>query len=312
MLPYDQPLVTIAIPTRNRADNYLKHTLTSALNQTYQNVEIIVSDNCSDDDTKEVVAGMDAPNIRYFRHQADIGANNNFNFSLKQAKGDYLLMLHDDDLIDPDFVQVSMRAAAPNYDTGIIRTGTRLIDGAGRVIVEIPNRACDLALDEFFLAWFNNSTSLYLCSTLFHTNGLRAIGGFNSRHNLFQDVIAEVQLAARSGHKNVPDVKASSRKHRARNTDSARVADWCEDSLLLLDLMCELAPKNKRLIRQEGLRFLARLNYSRDKVHGSRFDRFLAYLTIYRRFNYRYIPPPVLKKLAATPVYRRIRKHLKR
>ncbi|NIV34817.1 MAG: glycosyltransferase, partial [Anaerolineae bacterium] len=62
------PLVTVAIPTYNRADSYLRYALESAVNQTYGNVEVIVSDNCSTDGTEQVVRDFSAPCLRYFRH----------------------------------------------------------------------------------------------------------------------------------------------------------------------------------------------------------------------------------------------------
>ncbi len=61
------PLVTIAIPTYNRADGYLKQALQSAVNQTYKNIEIVVSDNCSPDNTEAVVRSYTDPRIRYFQ-----------------------------------------------------------------------------------------------------------------------------------------------------------------------------------------------------------------------------------------------------
>lgn len=67
MIDKFQPLITIAIPTYNRADSYLRHALDSALNQTYKNIEIVVSDNCSVDNTEEVVQGLHDPRIRYFK-----------------------------------------------------------------------------------------------------------------------------------------------------------------------------------------------------------------------------------------------------
>ena len=132
-------LVTIAIPTFNRADGNLICALQSAISQTYKNIEIIVSDNCSSDDTEQVVKQFKDPRLQYVRHPENIGANANFNFCLSQAKGDYFLLLHDDDLIDDDFVSVCMKAE--NYvfnDIGIIRTGTRWIDVDGNVLSEKP------------------------------------------------------------------------------------------------------------------------------------------------------------------------------
>lgn len=291
MTDHIHPLVTIAIPTYNRAGRYLKQALESAVNQTYQDIEIIVSDNCSTDNTEAVVRRFSDPRIGYFRQAQNIGANNNFNFCLEQARGDYFLLLQDDDMIDADFVDICMRAAHYDTEVGIIRTGTCIIDSHGEVLYEAPNRVGGLSTVDFFRGWFTGKTSLYLCSTLFNTRRLKEIGGFRSKHNLFQDVVAEVQLAARFGRVDVEDVKASFRKHASEMTSSARISDWCEDSRFLLDLMCDLVSEAEApLIRREGMRFLSRLNYNfarRVKAPGK---RLASYLVVYRQFDYRYSP----------------------
>ncbi len=61
------PLVTIGIPTFNRADSYLKYSLKSAVSQTYSNIEIIVSDNASTDNTETFVKSFNDPRIRYIQ-----------------------------------------------------------------------------------------------------------------------------------------------------------------------------------------------------------------------------------------------------
>ena len=109
-----KPLVTIGIPTYNRASAFLKRALTSAVNQTYQNIEIVVSDNASTDHTEDVVKGFADPRISYFKQKENIGAINNFNFCLAQAQGDYLLLLLDDDLVDDDFVETYIQAIDPD------------------------------------------------------------------------------------------------------------------------------------------------------------------------------------------------------
>ena len=263
MINNAQPLVTIAIPTYNRADYYLRQSLKSAVSQTYPAIEIIVSDNCSTDNTETVVRNFADPRIQYFRQEVNIGANNNFNFLLKQAKGDYFLLLQDDDLIDSDFLETCMKSVNYNINVGIIRTGTRAIDSQGNVFHESLNMVGGLSTEDFFRGWFAGKTTLYLCSTLFNTRRLREIGGFKSKKNLFQDVIAEVQLASKFGRVDVQDIKASYRVHPLEMTFAARVSDWCEDSFELLNLMCELVPEeSKKIIRDAGMRFFSKLNYN--------------------------------------------------
>lgn len=285
-----RPLVSIGIPTYNRADRYLKETLESALAQTYPNVEIVVADNCSPDATRAVVASYADPRIRYFRHEVGMKPNDNFNFCLQQANGAYFLLLPDDDKIDPDFIDTCMRAA--NYDTkvGIIRSGTRIINPVGTVISEGRNLTAGMSTADFILGWFTGKTPLYVCSTLYNTEGLRSIGGLHSRHNLFQDVAATAKLAAAMGRVDIEQPMASSRQHGGKWTHAARVREWCEDSLDLMNLLCELAPDRQAELRRHGLRFFANVNYNRASDVRALSERLKAYLIVYRLFGRRYFP----------------------
>ena len=280
------PLVTIGIPTYNRADRYLREAIKSALNQTYPNIEIIVSDNCSTDDTESLVKSFPNPHLQYIRHKKNIGANNNFNYCLQKARGDYFLLLHDDDLIDDDFISACIKAANRNYRVGIIRTGARNINSAGNVILERENIAGGLSLSDFFLGWFFDKTPMYLCSTLFSTKRLREIGGFKSKNNLYEDVIAMVILAAKYGRVDVREIKASFRNHPMQITNSAAIGGWCGDSLILLDTMCRLAPDNKKLLRRAGFNYLLKRNFMMATRIQTSLQRYLAYLVIFKTFNY--------------------------
>lgn len=284
------PLVTIAIPTFNRADSYLPQSLQSALAQTYPCVEILVSDNCSSDHTEELVKRFDDPRIRYFRQSQNIGPNNNGNFCVEKAQGAYFLLLHDDDVLDPDFLETCMRAAGYKTDVGIIRTGLRLINSEGNIIGKKRNMVGGLSMDQFVLAWFDGKVWPYLCNTLYNTRGLQKIGGFRSKHNLFQDVGASMMLAAELGRVDVEDIKASARKHAEELTFGVKVVDWCEDSLELLALLGDLLPEKRELVRLEGLKFFSVINYTRVKAVRSLIQRISLYLMVYEKFNYSYSP----------------------
>lgn len=106
------PLVSVGIPTFNRP-NGLRRTLQHICDQTYRNIEIIVSDNASPGPaTKEVVeefASRDS-RIKYFQQPKNIGANDNFRFVLRQASGDYFMWAADDDEWSPLFVESCLAA----------------------------------------------------------------------------------------------------------------------------------------------------------------------------------------------------------
>jgi hypothetical protein len=102
--------------------------------------------------------------------------------------------------------------------------------------------------------------------------------------------MAVAQLAAKYGRADVAEIKASFRLHPGEMALTRKIDEWCEDSLLLLYLLCELAPERKDQIFREGLRFFARANYSRAGKAKSPFERCVAYLTVFKHFHYRYLP----------------------
>jgi glycosyltransferase involved in cell wall biosynthesis len=285
------PLVTIAIPTYSRAESYLPQALESALNQTYPNLEIIVSDNGSTDNTQAFVTGIGDPRLRYFRHDVNIGSNPNHNFCVEQAKGKYLLILHDDDLIDDDFIESCMEAVNGVADAGIIQTGTRLVNSQGTVLGDVPNLAAGLPVDAFFRKWFLGKAPIHLCHTLFNTQELKEIGGFKSKHNCYDDTMAVILLAAKYGRVDIREVKASFRMHGDQKGLATNIGEWCEDSLDLLRLMRDLAPENKDDVFREGLRFFSRANYRRvRRSSNSPFQRFIATFQVLRHFKFRQLP----------------------
>jgi glycosyltransferase involved in cell wall biosynthesis len=291
------PPVTIGIPTYNRADGYFRLALESAVRQTYKNIEIVVSDNCSTDNTEAVVKEIADARVRYFKQEKSLSPNENFNFCLNQAGGAYFLLLHDDDLIDEDFIAACMRKADFRLNWGVIRTGTRLIDAEGKVTSEVPNRSKGEGVEDLFLDWFNAKTAFYFCSTLFNTDLLKQVGGFHSRHNLVQDCAAILELGSRAGRLDVRETKASFRIHANYLRYGSMVKAWAEDFLWLLERICDTATGSTSVLRHEGERFFAGLSYKRATVVKSPLSRMAAYLTVFRLFGYRYFPPPVLRAL---------------
>lgn len=288
MIKQNKPLVTIAIPTYNRADGYLKQSLSSAVRQTYQNIEIIVSDNCSTDNTRMFVKSFNDSRIRYFRQKENVKMIHNFNFCVEQARGVYFLLLHDDDEIDDDFVETCMNMAKYSADIGIIRTGMRRIDQDGNVLYECPNFAGGLSTEDFFMTWFQGKTPMHVCMSLFNTNMLKKIGSFNPEYHLFPDVLVEVQLAAEYGRVDIEDVKASYRMHPTQSNNSAKIKAWCKESFVLFDLMRNLVKEKKELFNVRGKAFFFSHNYNIARKIRPSIDRFRSYLVIINSFGYLY------------------------
>jgi glycosyltransferase involved in cell wall biosynthesis len=306
-MPEQLPLVTIAIPTYNRAATFLPHALRSALAQDYPALEILVSDNASTDQTEELMRGFEDPRLRYVRHEQNIGGKPNWTFCVRQARGTYFLLLHDDDLIDSDFVTACIEAAQGRPDLGVIRTGVRVIDGEGRTLREKENLAGGGPFAELFRAWFRGETSFYLANTLWQTRGLQDLDGFHSKTYTFDDVVTLARLAARYGYAGAQAVKASFRRHEANTFAQPQyVMDWAVDCLYLRDLLVELAPPELRdVMRHEATHYLCGKAYRQIFTLPSTRARLAALFRIYRMFNGRRSPTrtfvSIVRSAAAGP-----------
>lgn len=97
------PLFTVIIPVKNRAE-YLYHTLRTCMIQTYPNLEIIICDDGSTDNSKDVIEEVRKNDSRiiYYSHNSSIGMRDNFEFALKQVKPGYVIALGGDDGLLPD------------------------------------------------------------------------------------------------------------------------------------------------------------------------------------------------------------------
>lgn len=100
------PLFTVIIPQKNRAE-YLVHTLKTCCIQDYPNFEVIVSDDCSEDNSVEVIkAAIEKDKrIKLFAHKQHLGMRENFEFALNQVRPGYVIALGGDDGLIPGCIQ---------------------------------------------------------------------------------------------------------------------------------------------------------------------------------------------------------------
>lgn len=105
-----RPLVTVGVPAYNRPEG-LARALDSILTQTYQNLEVIISDDCSPN-SEVAVVGREFENkdkrVKFTRQPRNIGMPANFQFVLEQSSADYFMWVADDDRYSPEFIEKCM------------------------------------------------------------------------------------------------------------------------------------------------------------------------------------------------------------
>ena len=94
-------LVSIIMPSYNTS-RYIEDTINSVRQQSYKNWELIIVDDCSTDNTDEVVAKYNDNRIKYFKNDKNSGAAVSRNKALREAKGRWIAFLDSDDLWLPE------------------------------------------------------------------------------------------------------------------------------------------------------------------------------------------------------------------
>ena len=130
-----EPLVSLCVPTRNRAEG-LARGLASTCGQDYGRLEILISDNASDDHTERVCREMAAEDnrIRYIRQPKNIGLYGNHNFCLDESRGEFICFFHDHDDRDRSIVSRYVRFMQEHQTVGVVCSDWNVVNAAGERI----------------------------------------------------------------------------------------------------------------------------------------------------------------------------------
>src|SRR4030095_982853 len=101
------PKVSVIIPTHNRAE-FLRSAITSILNQTFQDFEIIIIDDASKDHTREIIAHFNDARIKVIHNQVSEGAAGARNIGIRNSTCEYIAFLDDDDEWLPEKLQMQI------------------------------------------------------------------------------------------------------------------------------------------------------------------------------------------------------------
>jgi glycosyltransferase involved in cell wall biosynthesis len=135
--PNRTPKVSIGIPTFNSNHNIVT-ALSSILNQNYPNMEVIISDNCSTDNTQDIVTNIASSDLRikYFRQAENIGIFPNFDFVLKKSVGEYFMWVADDDRLEPGIIQKYIDFLRENRDYSLVSGQIKYWDSNSAIYIE--------------------------------------------------------------------------------------------------------------------------------------------------------------------------------
>lgn len=230
------PKVSIGLPVYNGIA-FLEESLNSILEQSFEDFELVISDNGSDDGTSDLCRHymeLD-PRIRYYRHPVNQGAAANYNFALVETRADYFKWATHDDVLEKRFLQrcVEELDAAPP-EVVLVYPRTLIIDAKGRVVRTYDNKL-DLRMTKPSQRLYHLVRNLTLSNPLFGLLRKQALlrtrchGTYNEADRVMLAELAmegqfwefEDQLFLRRIH---PDVST------ARTKSARQIAQWFDPS----------------------------------------------------------------------------------
>lgn len=226
----DIPKVSVYISTFNRLDR-LKRAINSVKNQDYKNIEILICDDASNDETESFMRELSAidPQIIYLRNDVNKGACAARNLGIFAATGKFITGLDDDDEFTPDRISYLVEHWDDKYSFICCDFVERFVDGKSRAYYNAIN---DKFFKDYKALLFENFASNQVFTL---THRLREIGGFNIKARRLQDWDTWLRLSYRyGGFVRFPEQKYI--MHHDHNIDEMRVSKSYPFSQSLKDL----------------------------------------------------------------------------
>lgn len=204
-----KPLISICIPTYN-GEKYLQEALDSVKNQTYKNIEVIISDDQSQDRTIEICQQLkeevDFPVFIYSHKPNGIGAN--WNHCIEKTNGEYIKFLFQDDILEAECIEKMLHYSIDN-NLSIVICKRHIIDSNSNIVVSNPwvdnygdlQKEAGLEVNEFRIFNKNDINSIHFyrfmylnifgepCASLFKKNIINKIGLFDENMKQMLDYL---------------------------------------------------------------------------------------------------------------------------
>lgn len=191
------PVLSVCIPAYNNA-SYIRQTIEAVLDQDCEDFELVIIDDCSSDNTAEVVESVNDSRIRLVRNEKNLGMTGNWNKCIEEAAGKYVKLICADDILYEGSLKKEMAALDANPDVNLVMSDTILIDMSGKKVGSFKRWPVKGVMDGTKLAkislLFNNFFGAP-CNNMFRKSAAAEVGGFDKQFVYILDFDFWVSLA---------------------------------------------------------------------------------------------------------------------
>lgn len=188
-------MVSVLLAVYN-GEKYLRRSIESVLNQTYEDFELLIGFNGTIDKSKEIVEEFDDNRIRVFDYGMDSGKSKTLNKLLKEAKGEWLAMQDDDDIWFPKKLELQMKVAK-ELDYDVIGSKIFYCDELDKITGQ-PKISTEHS--EIVLKSMKGDNQIANSSAIFRTNITKEINGWDETLAGIEDFDFWLKLMSK-GHK---------------------------------------------------------------------------------------------------------------
>lgn len=224
--------VSIGIPTINRSSLALR-AIRSALSQTYSDVEVIVSDDASTDDTVERIREIRDPRVVLFEQKQRLGLVGNFDFCLRRASGEFFLLLGDDDVLLPNALEKLVepfllgKPPIPASAIGVVWCPCRIASATSSQFWITEAGPEIESVSSLLAALFAGDRGPRLTSILLRTQDAIAVGGYQNKHGDLCDIGNWGRAALlREYGVCIPEPLVQYTNHLGSTTSQSAVGQW--------------------------------------------------------------------------------------
>lgn len=225
--------VSVVMPTYNRA-HLIGAAIQSALDQTFQDFELIVVDDGSTDATEAVVKGLDDPRIRYL-YQENRGIGGARNNGIRQAEGQYIAFLDSDDVWLPEFLALGVEVLEANPGVGLVYAKAQAIDDNGNLMAQIRGALQKYQDDTLKSVLYGDFICIIAC--LVRRRCFDRVGLFDESLKAREDWDMWARMAKYYRFTHIDKVLAHFRTHELQRTGgkSEYFGIVCESGIAVLD-----------------------------------------------------------------------------
>lgn len=146
----NEKLVSILMPVYN-AEKYLIEAIDSVLNQTYYNIELVIINDGSSDNSENIINKYSDKRIRYYKNEVNLGLIKSLNKGIQLCKGLYIARMDSDDICHPDRILKQVEFLSNNHQYVLCGTRCEFIHSGKKRLFNITSPGDDLGIRSFFL-----------------------------------------------------------------------------------------------------------------------------------------------------------------